>query len=106
MPYIKIEIVGNEAMKDEKCQKGNPERKKEKRRLSFFQFSLISSIIWGIVLVGLITLGFTIGFHITYDFPDDEVFKLKYMNYFLGIYKTIFVSFLVTLLVEYNFIFN
>ncbi|NOG83814.1 MAG: hypothetical protein EX341_09255 [Candidatus Scalindua sp. SCAELEC01] len=50
-------------------------------------------------MVGIIVLGFTIGFHITYDFPDDKDLKLKYMNDFIGIYKTMFVSFLVTLLV-------
>lgn len=90
---------GNEVVKSEKMLKENSEKKKEKARFFIFQNSLILCIIVGIVLVGLVALGFTIVFHITYDFPDDEVLKLKYMNYFLGIYKTIFVSFLVTLLV-------
>ncbi|GJQ61188.1 MAG: hypothetical protein SCALA702_02410 [Melioribacteraceae bacterium] len=39
MPYIKIEIVGNEAMKDEKHPKGNPEGKK-KREYYLFSSSL------------------------------------------------------------------
>ena len=70
---------------------------KDKRKQSFFPSSLISVIC--AVLIGIIALGITILFHITYDFPDNEVLKLKYMEYFIGIYKTIFVSFLVTLLV-------
>lgn len=85
-------------MKKEEFMKEDSEVKKG-GRFSVFQNSLILSIILGIALVGLMALGITVVFHITYDFPDDEVLKLKYMNYFLGIYKTIFVSFLVTLLV-------
>lgn len=72
---------------------------KKRERFSVFQNSLILSIILGTALVGLMALGITVFYHITYDFPVDEVLKLEYMNYFLGIYKTIFVSFLVTLLI-------
>lgn len=86
-------------MKEEKLLKENSGEKKERERFFIFQNSLILSVIMGIGFVWLMALGITVFYHITYDFPDDEVLKLEYMNYFLGIYKTIFVSFLVTLLV-------
>ncbi len=87
-------------MKDEKCSKENSIIKQVKRWASFFQNSLISIVvILGIVFVALIASGITVVFHITYDFPDDEALKLKHMEYFFGIYKTIVVSFFVTLFV-------
>lgn len=86
-------------MKKEKLLEENSEIKKERGRFSIFQDSLFLSIILCTASVALLALVITVVFHITYDFPDDKVLKLKYMNYFLGIYKTIFVSFLATLLV-------